>query len=276
MSRYLITGATGNTGAPLVSELLRRGENVVAAHRRATSPADTAAVTFDWYDPSTHDRALEDVDAMYLVPPPLDPEPQTVMIPFLKLAREHGVRRVVLLGASIVPSGGPAIGQVHAALPELAIEWSVVRPTWFMQNFTGEHRHADSVREDGVITTATGEGKVGFVDVRDIAAVAAVALVSSAPPPEDLVVTGPETLSFSDVASLLSTTLDRTVSHRPLTPSRLIDHLGDSTPAAAATVFAQLDSLIATGAEDYTKTTVQDLTGRPPRTLQDLLREVNT
>ncbi len=77
------------------------------------------------------------------------------------------------------------MGAVHRALPGLFEEWAVLRPSWFMQNFTGTHAHAVSVREDGTILTAAGSGRVGFVDADDIAAVAVRALTDDAAPCED-------------------------------------------------------------------------------------------
>lgn len=59
------------------------------------------------------------------------------MVPFLQRARAAGVHRAVLLSSSAIASGGPAVGQVHQALPGLFEQWAVLRPSWFMQNFTG-------------------------------------------------------------------------------------------------------------------------------------------
>ncbi|MFF0250470.1 hypothetical protein ACWEU6_25695 [Streptosporangium sandarakinum] len=92
------------------------------------------------------------------------------MLPFLHRARTDGVHRAVLLSSSAVPEGGPAVGTVHRALPDLFEQWAVLRPSWFMQNFTGTHAHARGIRDEGVIWTAAESGRVGFVDAEDIAA----------------------------------------------------------------------------------------------------------
>lgn len=73
-----------------------------------------------------------------------------------------------------------------------------------MHNFTGGHLHAESIRESDVVSSATGDGKVGFVDADDIAAVAVRALTGPVAPDTDLVITGPEALSYSEVASVLA------------------------------------------------------------------------
>ncbi|GGS27144.1 oxidoreductase [Streptomyces griseoviridis] len=230
-------------------------------------------VVFDWYDPATHPAALDGTDRVYLVPPVGDPDPEAVMLPFLRQARAAGVRRAVLLSSSAVPEGGPAVGQVHGALPELFDEWAVLRPSWFMQNFTGAHEHARSIREEGVIRTATGAGRVGFVDAEDIAAVAAHALTDERAPGTDLVLTGPEALGYDDIAAILTEVTGRPVVHRRLTEAELADRLATHIPPEFAALLAALDRSIADGAEDRVTDTVRHLTGRPPRAFRALAEQ---
>lgn len=269
--RVLVTGATGNTGGALVPMLRARGVTVTAASRHPVADAGTTPVRFDWYDASTFDTALTDVDSVYLVPPPLDPEPVAVMAPFLSRARERGVRRVVLLSASVIEAGGPGAGQVHALLPETFPEWAVLRPSWFMQNFLGAHPHAESIRTSNVIMTATGEGRVGFIDVGDIARVAAHALVSEDLPQGDLILTGPEALSYSDVAALLTELLGRSITHQPVSQQALQDLLASQIDPQAAAILAAVDAAVAAGVEDRTTDVVERLTGKPPRSLREVV-----
>ncbi|MBQ1157384.1 NAD(P)H-binding protein [Streptomyces smyrnaeus] len=264
----LVIGATGTTGSRLASQLAAGGHRVRSAGRRATAVAGTRAVRFDWNDPATFAEALDGTDRMYLVPPPGSPEPAAVMVPFLRQARAAGVRRAVLLSSSAIPAGGPATGQVHQALPGLFDAWAVLRPSWFMQNFSCGHPHARSIRADGTLLTATGEGRVGFVDADDIASVAVHALTSAQAPNTDLVITGPQALSYADVAAVLTEVTGRTVTHRQLTYEQLRDRLAASLPAEFAALLAGLDRAIAEGAEDRTTDTVQRLTGRPPRSFR--------
>ncbi|MFE6198494.1 NAD(P)H-binding protein [Streptomyces sp. NPDC057838] len=264
----LVVGATGTTGGRVTRLLTARGRRVRAASRRATPVAGAEPVRFDWYDPGTFEEALRDVDRVYLVPPVGDPDPAAVMLPFLERARAVGVGRAVLLGSSAIPSGGPAVGQVQQALPGLFETWAAVRPSWFMQNLTGDHEHARSIREEGVVRTATGDGRVAFVDADDIAAVAAHALTCDGDAGGDLVVTGPQALSYDDAAAVLSEVTGRPVTHRRLTYEQLRDRLARSLPPEFAAVLAGLDRDIAAGAEDRVTDTVERLTGRPPRSLR--------
>ncbi|MFH8467286.1 NAD(P)H-binding protein [Streptomyces sp. NPDC017991] len=265
----LVLGATGTTGSRVVSRLAGEGHRVKAAGRRATPVDGAEAVRFDWYDPATYEEALDGADRVYLVAPVDSATPADVMLPFLEQARASGVRRVVLLSSSAIPAGGPALGQVHQALPGLFDEWAVLRPSWFMQNFTGDHMHARSVREEGVILTAAGEGRVAFVDAEDIAAVAAHALTDVRAPGTDLVITGPQALSHTEVAAVLTEVTGRTVAHRPLTYEEMRDHLSASMPLEYAAMLAGMDRSNAGGAEDRTTDTVRRLTGRGPRAFRD-------
>ncbi|MFF7355675.1 NAD(P)H-binding protein [Streptomyces filipinensis] len=264
----LVIGATGTTGSRTAAQLIAAGHRVRAASRRATRFPGAEPVRFDWYEPSGHGDALAGADRVYLVPPVGDPEPAAVMLPFLHQARAAGAQRAVLLSSSAVAASGPGVGVVHEALPGLFDHWAVLRPSWFMQNFTGTHLHARTIREDGLILTATGTGRVGFVDADDIAAVAVRALTDDHAPDADLVLTGPDALGYDDIAGIVTQVTGRSVAHRNLTYEQMRDRLAGSMPREFAALLAGMDRAIAGGAEDRTTDTVQRLTGRPPRSFR--------
>nr|WP_127893750.1 NAD(P)H-binding protein [Streptomyces sp. S10(2018)] len=267
----LVIGATGTTGSRTVARLVAAGHPVRAAGRRAAPVPGARPVRFDWYDATTHEAALGGADRVYLVPPVGDTDPAAVMLPFLRLARAAGVHRAVLLSSSAVPEGGPAVGQVHRELPGLFDQWAVLRPSWFMQNFTGDHAHATGIRRDGVFWTATGSGRVAFVDADDIAAVAVRALTDDRAPNTDLVLTGPEPLAHDEVAAILTRVGGRPVVHRALTPQELGARLASVVPPDFAVLLADLDRAIAQGAEDRTTDTVERVTGRPPHGFREVV-----
>jgi uncharacterized protein YbjT (DUF2867 family) len=274
-SATLVIGATGTTGSRVAAGLIDGGHRVKAASRNATPVPGAAAVRFDWNEPATWGEALDGVDRVYLVPPIGSSNPASAMLPFLSQARAAGVHRAALLSSSAIPLGGPAVGQVHQALPGLFEEWAVLRPSWFMQNFTGSTPHARSIREDGAIWTATGDGRVGFIDAEDIAAVAVRALTDELAPNTDLILTGPQALSYDGVAAIMAEVTGRTVVHRQLTFKQLRDRWAAEIPLEFATMLAGMDRAIAAGAEDRTSDTVQRLTGRPPGTFRAFVeREV--
>jgi len=272
-ARVLVTGATGTTGTRLVPLLVAAGYDVIAASRAGGAPAGAAGAHFDWHDSATRAEALAGVELMYLIPPVRDPQPELAMLPFLRLAREAGVRRVVLHSGSPIPAGGPGVGLVHQALPELFDEWAVLRPSWFMQNFIGPHPYAKMIRETGSIPTATGDARVGFIDAGDIARVGAALLSGATAPNADFVLTGPETLSFTDVTNLLSEVSGTTITHEHTEREALAaryEQIG--VDAATAAFVGFMDMVLASGSEDRTTDAVEQLTGTPPRSFAEFAR----
>ena len=95
-----------------------------------------------------------------------------------------------MLSAAIIDEDGPVFGKIHQAVKDLAPEWAILKPSYFMQNFINV-QHADSIKTSGEIITASGDGKVGFVDADDIAEVGVRALMDDIPHNTDHVITGP-------------------------------------------------------------------------------------
>ncbi|WP_223637687.1 NmrA family NAD(P)-binding protein [Corallococcus sp. EGB] len=275
MTRILVIGAAGNTGRSITQGLTAEGFTVRTATREPRPPVAAAEhVRFDWADPSTHGAALEGVDRMYALAPALVDDPSTLMLPVLEQGLAGGVRRVVLLSASIVPEEGPGLGQVHHFLRTRAPEWSVLQPSWFMQNFAAPgHTHGASLRRDGTLVTATGHGRVGFVDAEDIAAVGVRALADAKPHDTAHVITGPQALSHDDLAAILSRVSGRSIRHVHATPEEATRRHQDSgMPEAYARFLTMLDMRIRDGAEDRVTDTVQRVTGRPARDFESFAR----
>ncbi len=276
-SRVLVTGATGNTGRHIVSRLTELGLRVRTATRGDRPPDNgtTEHVRFDWADVSSHEEALSGVDRMYLVAPALVDDPSVLMVPFIERALERGVRRVVLLSSSAVPEGSPGLGTVHRFLRERAPEWAVLQPSWFMQNFAdARHHHGASLQHDGLLVTATGEGRVGFVDARDIAEVGVRALADEQSHDTAHVITGPRALSYDDVAAVIAEVAGRPMRHVHADSDEAWRHMmGVGIPERYARLLVQLDEAIRRGAEDRVTQTVSRVTGREPRSFEAFARE---
>jgi ergot alkaloid biosynthesis protein len=259
--QILVTGGSGKTGSRIVSRLRQGGLEPRVAVR---SPRAAGTVRFDWLDAATFDQALEGVRAVYLLAPPDATDSLEAMRPFLEKALDEGVEKFVLLSASILEEGGPMMGAVHAFLKSHAPQWTVLRPTWFMQNFS-EQQHLLTIRDEDMIYSATGDGRVPFIDADDIAAVVVHALVTSDFPNGDLVLTGPKTLSYDDVAAILSETLGRKVTHRRISEKQLSERFqNQGMPAEYADVLAAMDTAISQGGEDRVTNEVQRVTGHIP------------
>jgi uncharacterized protein YbjT (DUF2867 family) len=266
--RVLVTGGTGKTGQFVAGLLAPRGIDVRIATR---NPVSARHVRFDWSDTATHGPALEGVSAVYIVAPTDRIEQLSVMRPFLERAVSHVPGRLVLLSASSLQADGPMMGEVHSWLIKHAPLWTVLRPTWFMQNFTTQHLR--SILDEGCVYSATRNGRVAFIDAADIAAVAVEALTNPALPSSDHVLTGPQALSYGDVAQAISAATGLTVRHCCLSVEELAARYAASgIPQSYALTLARMDEAIAQGAEDRITTELERITGRPAHTFADFLQ----
>ncbi|HWF00554.1 MAG TPA: NAD(P)H-binding protein [Caulobacteraceae bacterium] len=253
----LVTGGTGKTGRRVVEQLSAAGAEVRVASRGGPQP-------FDWFDPDTWDAALHGVSAVYLVPAPGAGDISAAMIAFVQAAMVRGAGRFVLLSGSPMPEGGPGVGQTHGWLRENASDWAVMRPSWFMQNFS-EGQHLAPIRAEGAFYSATEDGRVPFISADDIAACAVAALTSPAPLNRDFVLTGPEPISYDAVGRLIGEAASRPIAHRRVSAEALATwYRSIGRPAPLAQMLGIMDTIIAGGAEDRTTSCVKELTGRPP------------
>jgi uncharacterized protein YbjT (DUF2867 family) len=264
----LVTGATGTTGSRVVHRLRQRGATV-----RATSRSDPGMTHFDWHERATWAPTLDGVRAVYLIGPTDGSDPAPLVHDFLQDGAALGLRRVVLLSASALvpaPAGPGALpGLVRSAVPE----WTILRPSWFMSNVLGDTPLAAGLRA-GQVRTATGDGKVAFVDPDDIAAVAVEALLTPTPLNAELVLTGPAAHSYDELCTLVARLAGRTIQHASLSVEQYTAHLiGNGVPVAYAPLLAGLDEPISRGSEDRVTDTVERISGSPAGSLQRFLEQ---
>lgn len=266
----LVTGGTGKTGSRVVEQLRGKG---VSPRVGTRSPKNENEVRFDWKNPSTFNDAFKGIEAVYLVAPTDTVDSLGAMQKGLEAALAAGVNRFVLLSASSLNEGGPMMGAVHAWLRSNAPAWVVLRPTWFMQNFSELH-HRDSIRDESAIFTATGDGRIGFIDAKDIAACATALLVAPSVNNTDYILTGPEALSYDVVAETLSNQLGRQITHHRLSVDGLAErHQSLGLPQEYAKTLAAMDDAIAGGSEDRVTDHVQALTGLAPTSMSEFVRQ---
>ena len=142
-NKILVVGASGNTGCPLVKELVNQGECVKAATRsletyRGAVGDGVEVIPFDLNDPATQSAALEGTNRLYLLAPPeAEMDADRLLIAFMVRAREAGVSRVVLMTAMGVEHAPPDFGlrRVELHLQDSDMDFTILRPNWFMQNF---------------------------------------------------------------------------------------------------------------------------------------------
>jgi ergot alkaloid biosynthesis protein len=260
----LVTGATGKTGRRLVAQLRAANIDVRAASRHGE-------VRYDWTARDTWDAALDGVRAAYLVAPTVG-DPVALVTDFVQAATARGVARFVLLSASVFEAGGFGMGQVHAYLRDHAKEWAVLRPSWFMQNFS-EGTHHKAIVEEGAVYSATGDGRVPFIDAGDIAACAAACLTRAEAPNADFVLTSARPISYDEVAAAIGAAIGRPIVHRRISIAELAErHKAAGVQPFTAQGLAVMDGAIANGIEDRTTNAVETLAGRFPTRFDDFVR----
>ncbi len=266
-SNTLVLAGTGKTGSRVASKLTKLG---LSARTAARNGAD---VRFDWDDPTTHSLALADVDRVYLVAPVLRTDFADQVSNFLDLAQAAGVRHVTYLSAFGIDEAPPQVAHRAVELDLIgrdAITHSILRPAWFMQNFSETFLKP----VDGVITVPTGDGAEAFVDAEDIAAVAAVTLASpDAHVGAQYAPTGPEALTVSDAADVIADVTGQPAKYNDIDRSAWIDGaVAAGVPAAYGEVLRMLTQTVASGHGSRPNNDVYAVTGRPPITFAAFAR----
>ena len=228
--------------------------------------------------PDSSETALEDSERLFLLTGNAGDFART-QVAVVRAAQEAGVRHIVklsALGASDHSRSTIARGHwvVEQALLAGRVPWTVLRPHAFMQNWLVDH--AETVRAEGAIYAPIGDGRVPFIDTRDIAAVAAEVLLH---PDEHAgrkyVLTGPEAVSYHEVAAALSDATGRPVTYRPISmdEARARFVARGIEPDLVDAMLAIAAYQKAGGPTSVVSPTVERLLGRPPRTIRDFARD---
>jgi len=276
MKIVLVTGFRGKTGRQVAAALARRnGVAVRGAGRRVSDLNVPGAFVsrFDWEDSESWPEALADVDAIYLVKPKTADPAQTVAS-FLRLA--GNIERVVLLSEIDASSRDEATDErkVERVVESSAISWTILRPNWFMQNFTEPSFYLEAIRDSGELRVPTGGQPTSFVDTRDIADVAAAALLDSRHARRSYTLTGPKALTWSEVAALIGQAAGHQVRY---IDSPLKEYLGALTEKGTARVTVEYHSrvygCIEQGRTSIISRDIEQVTGHPPRSFSAFVEE---
>ncbi|KAJ6532722.1 hypothetical protein DFH09DRAFT_1182058 [Mycena vulgaris] len=240
----LLTGGTGKSATPLAKLLLQANHPVILATRSGKVPAPFKGARFDWFDAATYPLLFEmdpSITRIYLIAPG-NLDIFTPMKAFIDFAVTKGVKRFVLMS-------GIAMGKVHQYLSTLNVEYFVLRPSWFFDNFLLQY--GDRIRTKSEIVSAAGDELVGYVSTEDIAEVAFKALVDDVVENTESIIVGPELLSYDKIAGILTEILGREIKHTRLTEADFEQALiRRGLREDYAQMLAALDTLISQGSEE--------------------------
>ena len=260
----LVLGATGKTGRRIVERLEAKG---VPTRRGSRS----AVPSFDWNNEANWDAVLADVEAVYInyAPDLAMPGATDSIQALVDRAKQHGVKHLVLLSGR----GEEEAQACERIIQTSGIDWTIVRASWFNQNFS-EGAFVEMVQA-GQITLPAVDTPEPFVDVDDIADIAAAALTEPGHAGELYEVTGPRLLTLAEVAAEISRASGREVQFGPVPHDAFVAEVAAS--GAPQDVVWMLDYLFATvldGRNAYLTDGVQRALGRPPKDFADYAREI--
>ena len=260
----LVTGGTGKTGKRVAERLRARSVKTRVASRSANP-------SFDWNDTDTWDAALEGVAAAYIsyAPDLAIPGATELIRAFVERAVALGVRRFVLLSGR----GEEEAQACERIVQESGVEWTIVRASWFMQNFS-EGEFLGMVL-DGTITLPATDVPEPFIDINDIADVAVAALTEDGHSGEIYEVTGPRLLTFADAAREISVAAGREVQFVQIPGDAFAGAIAESgAPADIAWLLNYLFETVLDGRNDYVCDGVQRALGREPADFADFAKRI--
>jgi uncharacterized protein YbjT (DUF2867 family) len=223
----LVTGASGTVGSEVINQLssatadanIRAGAHSIENIKKVVKSDIVEPMQIDYNKPDTLKDALKDVDRVFLLTP-FQSDMVELSSNFLKEIENAGnIKHIVKLSVMGADSEPRTIGsrlhrQVEKMIEDTGIPFTFLRPNFFMQNFV--NFFSQIIKEQSAFYLPAGDGKVSFVDVRDIASVAVEALTKNNDGRhygKAYNITGPEAISYGDVARILSEQLRKKISY---------------------------------------------------------------
>lgn len=271
-----VIGATGTVGSEVVKLLRERGASVRATTRDAEGAPRLDGV--QWVrlmQPGDADpRMLAGAAGLFLMAPSGYADQYALLSPWIRAASLANVARIVLMTAQEVNDAErSAFRRAEVELIESGIPHTIIRPNWFMQNF---HSYwGDEIRRSGTIALPAGDGKIAFIDARDIAVVAVAQLLADEITCGTFVLTGPEALDHTQAARILSSAAGRQITYRNVDPGEFGRTLITVTdmPEDYIRSILSMFTAVRTGAAAEVTNHVELLTGRPARSLAHYARD---
>jgi uncharacterized protein YbjT (DUF2867 family) len=271
----LVTGATGLVGGEVLKQAAAAGIPVRALARdpaKARVLKSIAEVVIgDFDDPASLDPAVEGVDAVFMAS--FDGEQQAALQGNLIAAcKGAGVRHVVRLSALTADENTDQLlprwhGIADRRLAESGLGYTLLKPGWFMQNML-------HYALGGTISLPAGDSKSSHIDVRDIAAVAMAALTEPGHEGEAYVLSGPENLTYDEVAEQLTTGTGQPFAYNAISDEAYREYvLLNGYPDWAADMVVELFQRTREGDYSTLTDTVERVTGRPACTVADFARD---
>jgi uncharacterized protein YbjT (DUF2867 family) len=275
----LITGATGTVGNEVVKRLSAQRIRVRAVTRdlRRADAHPLPQVQFvagDFEDVDSMRRACSDVDRAFLLTNSTERTEQQ-QIAFTRVAHQSGVRHIVKLSQLHADASSPGRflryhAAVEAAVQASGLTFTFLRPNLYMQ---GLLNFRQSIQEQSAFFAAGGDARISAVDVRDLADVVVAALTTAQHDNKIYALTGPDALTFAEMAHQLSRAVGRTIRFVDVPPESMRAGLADlGLPAWQADGLLEEFAMYRRGEAAGVEPGVRDALGRPPRSFDEFAR----
>lgn len=258
----LVLGGSGKTGRRVVERLRARNVPVRIGTRDAQP-------SFDWNAQATWPAVLEGVRSVYVTyyPDLAAPGASDAIRAFTSLAVESGVQRLVLLSGR----GEPEAQACEAIVRQSGVEWTLVRASWFMQNFSENYLLEPLL--GGEVVLPVGDVGEPFIDAEDIADVAVKALTEDGQVGQLYEITGPRLLSFKDAVAEIARATGRDIRYVQVTPDEYAAGLQGVLPPDLVSLVTYLFTEVLDGRNTSTTDGVTRALGRPPRDFADFVQD---
>jgi uncharacterized protein YbjT (DUF2867 family) len=272
----LVTGASGNIGRELVRELKSAGADVIAGSSSGKSVADVPSRKVDFNDTDGLRAAFSGIDTLFLLLPLVENKFELARNA-VAAARAAGVRHIVRSsGAGADATTSVALlrlqGQIDQVVIDSGIAYTLLRPSTFMQNFAVYYA---GMIQGGALYLPQAEGRVAYIDVRDIASVAATVLQNpGAHAGQAYTLTGAESLSNTDAIRIIGAAIGKTVDYVAVPDSAAIASMeGMGMGAWSIDQMMSLNRFTAAGSASGKTDTVRELLGRAPIAFADFVAD---
>jgi uncharacterized protein YbjT (DUF2867 family) len=276
----VVTGATGTIGRRVVEGLLAKQLPVTGLVRDVRKgdalPAGTTAAVGTFEDRASLERAFAGADVVVLITA-ANAHAAEQTLTAIAAAKAAKVRKIVRISALKADAAGPTDntrqhGGTEAALRDSGLTYVILRPHLFLQNLLG---FLPALTGTGQLHWGTGDAKMGMIDTRDAADAAIVAATTADFDNQTFELTGPEAIDYHRVAAAISRGLGREVAYVPVSPQAMGETLRSyGADEWSAKLITDYCTAYSAGFGDFTTDNVQRITGHPPRSIDDFVREV--
>lgn len=277
-----VTGAGGTVSSDLIKQLESANAPYRAAHfsnekAEAARARGIDAVIIDYNRPEMLRAAFQGCDKLFLLGPNALNQSELEQNA-VEAAKAVGVQHIVKQSVLGADEEAFSLALVHRpvekAIESSGLTWTFLRPNSFMQNvvtYMGE-----TIKAEAAFYSASGEAKISHVDVRDIAAVAVKALTEPTHAGKAYTLTGPEALTYDEIANELSKVLGRPISHISLPPSDLKQGmLAEGMPEEITDRMLDLERHYREDQASRITNDINQVTGREPRQFAEFVRETS-